>query len=227
MAIRVAVLNGNAKKNGFIADVLSVISSHLTANGVSVKNISLYESHIKDCIGCFTCLKTGVCIIEDDMRGIIEAMKGAHGFVVGSPVRNGLVTACYKRFLERITYILGFTLLLEDKYTLAISSVGYAGGKKINRDFLGLQNVFHTRLSGFLFYKVGIPTKIKASDINKDLEKASDKLIMDIKNRSPRSLMDRVAFAIERRFMRKLMFEKYPEVYANVIKSWKEKGYYT
>jgi len=39
--------------------------------------------------------------------------------------------------------------------------------------------------------------------------------------------MDRVAFAIERRFMRKLMFEKYPEVYANVIKSWKEKGYYT
>ena len=74
---------------------------------------------------------------------------------------------------------------------------------------------------------MGIPTKIKSSDINKDLEKASDKLIMDIKNHSPRSLVDRVAFAIERRFMRKLMFEKYPEVYANVIKSWKEKGYYT
>ena len=70
-------------------------------------------------------------MLADDMNHIIQTMMEADGFVVGSPVRNGLTTACYKRFCERISYLLGFSLLLEDKYTLAISCVGYMGGKKV------------------------------------------------------------------------------------------------
>ena len=149
----------------------------------------------------------------------------ADGFVVGSPVRNTLTTACYKRFYERITYLLGFPLFLEDKYTLAISSVGVAGGKKVNKQFVGLQDICHTRLSDFIFCRVGIPTKIQPSDIQKRLEGAAEKLIGDIKNRCKRGLSNQISFKLQRTIMRKFIFEKNPEPYTFVIDRWKQKGY--
>jgi len=165
-AMKVLVINGNPKKGGFIAGVLDIISSYLKARDIEVQYLRLADAQITDCTGCFHCLKTGTCVLADDMNHIIQTMMEADGFVVGSPVRNGLTTACYKRFCERISYLLGFSLLLEDKYTLAISCVGYMGGKKVNKRLVGLQDVFRTRLSDFIFYKVGIPTKIQPADIH-------------------------------------------------------------
>ena len=79
-----------------------------------------------------------------------------------SPVRNGTVSACYKRFYERITYRLGFTFRLEGKHVLALSAVGIAGGKGANRKFLGLESI-GPRLSSYLFFRTGIPKKISAA----------------------------------------------------------------
>jgi multimeric flavodoxin WrbA len=223
--MKILVINGNTKLGGFTAGVLSIISSYLEAQGIEVQNIRLHDADIKDCIGCFHCLKTGSCVLTDDMAGIIQAMLKADGFVIGSPVRNGLTTACYKRFHERITYTLGFTLLLEDKYTLAISSVGYMGGRRVNKRVIGLQDICHARLSDFIFYKVGVPTKINPDDIRIRLEEGAKKLISDINTRAPRRLLKRILFAVDRTVMRKCMFEKNPEQYANAIKCWREKGY--
>lgn len=223
--IKILVINGSTKSSGFIDGALSVISSYLKTQGIEVKNIRLHDADIKDCIGCFNCLKTGFCVLNDDMGGIIQEMLKADGFVMGSPVRNVLTTACFKRFEERITYTLGFPLLLEDKYTLAVSSVGYLGGKGVSKKHIGLQDVFHTKLSGFLFYKVGIPTKIKPEDIRSDLENSAKKLISDINARSPRRLLKRVLFAVDRMVMRKFIFEKNPDLYENVIRRWRKKGY--
>jgi multimeric flavodoxin WrbA len=145
--MRILVINGNVKTDGFIAGALNLVQDHLIAKGVQVTSLRLADADIQDCRGCFNCLKTGVCTLKDDMNEIAERMLNADGFVIGSPVRNGSTTACYKRFYERITYRLGFPLLIADKYTLAISSVGFMGGKSINREFLGLQDVFQTELS--------------------------------------------------------------------------------
>lgn len=223
--MNIVTINGNTKKDGFINGALSVVTSYLEKNGAEVLHVRLHEADIKDCIGCFNCLKTGACVQNDDMAGIVDAMIKADGFVIGSPVRNGLVTACYKRFYERITYMLGFPLLLEDKYTLAISSVGYIGGKNVNRRFLGLQDVFRTRLSDFIFCKVGIPARIKPEDMRTRLEYGAKKLISDINNRPGRPFFKSILFAIDRMFMKKYMFEKNPELYRNVIKCWQKKGY--
>ena len=141
--MKVFVINGNPKKGGFITGVLDIISSYLETQDVEVQNLRLAEAQIADCIGCLHCLKTGTCVLTDDMNNIIQTMMEVDGYVVGSPVRNGLTTACYKRFYERITYLLGFPLFLEDKYTLAISCVGYMGGKAVNKRMLGLQDIFH------------------------------------------------------------------------------------
>jgi len=221
----ILVINGNTKKSGFIAEALEIVSSYLRANSLAVQYFRLGDAHIEECIGCFHCLRTGECVLKDDMAEIIQAMRRAEGFVIGSPVRNGLVTACYKRFYERITYPLGFPLLLADKMTLAISSVGYLGGKKVNRDLLGLQSVFHARLSGFVFCRTGIPTKIRPDALRPLLEISAGKLVADIGAPPPRGVWGQISFALERLIMRKMMFEKHPDLYAHVIKCWQEKGY--
>ena len=223
--MNILVINGNPKRGGFTEEVLDMASSYLKEKGAETETIRLADAYIQDCIGCFNCLRTGKCVLEDDTENIIQKMKEADGFVIGSPVRNGLPTACYKRFCERITYTLGFPLALENKYTVAIASVGFMGGRSVSRRMNGLQGVFHTRLSGFIFCPVGIPAKVKAADIKERLEKKLDHLVEDIDDLRPRPLIDRISFLLDRIVLRKFMFEKHPDVYANVIQNWVTKGY--
>jgi multimeric flavodoxin WrbA len=224
--MQIQVINGNPKHGGFIAGALEIIAARLQAKGANVQNLSLAGARISDCTGCFHCLQTGECVLNDDMADIIRKMKTADGFVVGGSVRNDLTTACYKRFYERITYLLGFPLLLEDKYTLAVGAVGFAGGKAASRKMLGLQEVFRTRLSGFLFYSVGIPTRLNPVDVKPALERVADKLMADITNRRPRPFFDRLAASLDRWVMGKFMFKKSPATYRYVIDCWQKKGYW-
>jgi multimeric flavodoxin WrbA len=223
--MRILIINGNVKTHGFIAGALNLAQDHLIANGVRTSSLRLADAEIQDCLGCFNCLKTGVCILNDDTKEITERMLNADGFVIGAPVRNGSTTACYKRFYERITYRLGFPLLLADKHTLAISSVAYMGGKSINRKFLGLQDVFQTKLSDFLFFKVGLPTKLEPAQVEDQLVRSADRLMRNIQSGKQRPVFNRIATALERFMIRRFMLMKSPDQYAFVIKCWREKGY--
>ena len=223
--MKVLVINGNTKTGGFIAGALDIVASYIEKQGVEVQDIRLAEAKINECLGCFHCLKTGQCVQRDDMDQIVARMLEADGFVVGSPVRNGLTTACYKRFYERITYTLGFPLLLEDKHTLAISCVGAMGGKGVNKKFLGLQDVCHTRLSDFIFCIVGIPTKVDPSDIMDKLKRSADRLIHNIKTHRSKRPIERITAAVDRAILRRFIFKKAPDIYAHVIACWKRKNY--
>jgi multimeric flavodoxin WrbA len=222
--MKIVVINGSPKPGGFTAGALDIISERLVSRGAQVRAFRIADQRIGECTGCFTCLNTGVCTQRDDMDEIVPAMLEADGIVVGSPVRNGLTTSTYKRFLERITYVVGFPLLLDGKQTLVISSVGYAGGRGVSRTHLGLGSMY-ARLSGFLFFRTGIPGKLKPGDVRARLERAVDTLLADISAGTSRSVWTRCVDAINRFAMRKLMFEKTPDLYAHVIRCWRSKGY--
>lgn len=223
--MNIMLISGNPKKTGFIVDCLNLAQEHLQAKSVTTDRLDLARADIKDCLGCFHCLATGDCVIRDGMDDIAARMLAADGLVVASPVRNGNVTALYKRFFERITYRLGFPLLLEHKHTLAICSVGMAGGKGINRKLVGLQETMHARLSGYLFFRVGIPSRKTAEQVRPYLTQALDKLLADIQAQAPRGLSARLSFALDRWVMASFMLKKSPQVYANVVRHWRDKGY--
>ncbi|WP_052316656.1 flavodoxin family protein [Thioalkalivibrio nitratireducens] len=225
MRRRLMLINGSPKSAGFLGDAERVAAGHAQDLGAQVDTLHLREAAIEECIGCFQCLKTGTCCHRDDMDAIIERMLAADGFVVLGPVRNGHVAAGYKRFYERITYRVGFPLLIEDKYTLAISSVGYMGGKAASRRFLGLQDVCHSRLSGHLHFAVGIPSRPIHDRQRARICAAVDRLLRDIERKKARGWINAAGFALDRFAMRRLMFAKKPDVYANVIRHWREKGY--
>lgn len=225
MQRRIMIINGNTKSTGFLGEAERAAVEHAQRLGAEVDILHLREAAIEECTGCFQCLKTGSCCHRDDMDSIIERMQAADGFIVLGPVRNGHVAIGYKRFYERITYRVGFPLLLEEKYTLAISSVGYMGGKSPSRRFLGLQDVCHSHLSGHLHFAVGIPSRPIDDRQRARICAAVNKLLRDIEKKKNRGWINAAGFALDRFTMSRLMFAKKPEVYANVIRHWREKGY--
>lgn len=225
MQRRLMLINGSTKSGGFIGEAERVAVEHARGRGAEVDALHLRDAAIQECTGCFQCLKTGECCHRDDIDVIIERMQAADGFIVLGPVRNGHVAIGYKRFYERITYRVGFPLLIEDKYTLAISSVGYWGGKSASHKFLGLQDVCHTHLSRHLHFAVGIPSRPMDDRKRERISAAVDKLIHDIEKKKSRGWGDALSFAVDRFMMRRIMFTKKPDVYANVIHHWRQKGY--
>ncbi len=223
--MKILAINGSPKKGSFSDGSLKIAVSFLQRQGAEVELVRLADRDIKDCLGCFSCLKTGKCLLADDMEDIILKMTQADGFVTASSVRNGSMTACYKRFYERITYVLGFPLHLEDKYIMAICNVGLMGGKAVNKRFVGLQDVCHASLSAFIFCKTGIPAKRDPEHFRGLIESGAGKLTKDIKNRTGKGLKNQLTSWIDRKMLFKFMLSKHPEVYGNVIECWGKKGY--
>lgn len=222
--MKIVMINGSPKKSGFSSGSLDIISDYLTPKIKDIERINLADKDIGDCMGCYNCLKTGECVIKDDMGEIISLLKEADGIVVASPVRNGSVTSIFKGFFERICYPIGFPGDFGGKYVLAISSVGMASGKKENRRLLTFDG-FEAVPVGFIWTKTGMPIKRTAIDIEKELKKGTDRLIQAIeKGKSPGFVLS-LKNAINRFVMKKFLFSKAPDEFAYPIKRYREKGY--
>jgi NAD(P)H-dependent FMN reductase len=222
--MKITVIYGNPKTGGFVHDCLDLVSEHLEQSGAEVTRFRLAEKKIAECTGCFTCLRKGACVHEDDMGGIIEALTVADGLVTGASVRNGYFPALYKRFYERITYLAGFCRDLKGKPVLAIGAVGMAGGKKHLGKLLSFRD-FQALPTGYLFFRTGIPGTVKAGDVAGPLRAAADRFVRRVGNPAGPPLLLRAQRALDDAVMRRFMFRKNPDgVYNHVIRVWREKG---
>lgn len=222
--MKILVIYGNPKTGGFVHDCLDLISRRLEESGAAVTRLRLVEKRIEECAGCFTCLRKGVCVREDDVGGILAALRDVDGIVAGASVRNGYFPALYKRFYERITYLAGFCRDLKGKPTLAIGAVGMAGGKRHLGKLLGFRD-FQSLPGGYLFFRTGIPGTLRAADVAETLRAAADRFRRMVERHAGPRLLRRVQWALDDAVMRRFMFRRNPDgVYDHVIRVWREKG---
>jgi multimeric flavodoxin WrbA len=222
--MNVLAIYGNPKHGGFVHHSLDHVADRLAERGATVDRLRLMDADIRECRGCFACLRTGRCPTEDDMPGIMDRMRAAEGLVVGASVRNGFFPALYKRFYERITYIMGFGLELRGKPVLAIGAVGMATGKKPLGRLLTCRE-FQTHVVDYLFFRTGIPTQKTVQDVAPHLDRTADRIAEAIERQEPRSLRERLRGAVDNFTVRKFMLERNPEgLYDYIIERWKELG---
>jgi len=195
-AHRVLCVFGNPKEGGFVHECIEHIAARLAELGLEIERVRLNTCAIQHCRGCFNCLQSGICPIQDDMQAIIERVRGADGLVAGASVRNGLFPALFKQFYERITYPLGFTRELRGKHVLAVGAVGFAGGRRQLGRLLTFRE-FQSRVSGYLFFRTGIPTRIRLAETAVRLERAADKLHRAIETAAPLPLSQRIQGKID------------------------------
>lgn len=223
-ALKVASIYGNPKAGGFVHGCLDHLAARLADNGVEVTPVRLHERDIRHCTGCFTCLKTGQCAIDDDMGDVTRLLREADGWLVGASVRNGYFPALYKTFYERITYTLAFTWTMFEKHILAVGAVGMATGRDPTKKIVAMTQA-RSNLSSFLFFKTGIPTRITPRDVAGKLDRAADRFLRRMRTGARPPLATRLARAIDQAVVHRLMVKKNPEQYAFVREEWKRKGY--
>lgn len=222
--MQILAIYGNPKPGGFVHGCVDRAAERLAGRGAEVDRLRLVDAEIRDCTGCFTCLRTGSCPLDGEMPSILDRIRVADGLVVGASVRNGYFPALYKRFYERITYLLGFTRELRGKHVLALGAVGLATGKKHLGRLLTLRE-FQTHVVGYLFFRTGIPSRLTVDRVSPRLDRAADRLHAAIESQAPLPLTSRLSAAVDDAVMRRLMLKPNPDgVYGHVIEQWRERG---
>jgi multimeric flavodoxin WrbA len=221
---RILCIYGNPKEGGFVHGCVDHLAARLEEKGAEIDRLDLHNVEIGHCLGCFHCLRTGQCVVEDDMGQVIDRIRQADGLVTGASVRNGFFPALFKLFYERLTYILGFGRELKGKHVLAVGSVGMATGRKPLGKLITFRQ-FQARVSGYLFFRTGIPTKLSVEEVATPLDQAAEKFYRAVQSRAPLSLTARLLGSADDFVIRKFMLEPNSDgVYDYVIAQWKEKG---
>ena len=86
--MKILVLNGSPRPNGNTAAMVAAFKDGAEGAGHEVKVVRVYEKKIGACLACEYCHEksNGICVQDDDMQEIYEAMKETDMLVLASPI---------------------------------------------------------------------------------------------------------------------------------------------
>lgn len=102
--MKVLLINGSPHKEGTTNAALSEVAGALNAKGVETEILQVGHLAIRGCLGCYSCAKTGVCVINDEVNEVAKKFAEADGIVVGSPVYYASPNGTLISFLDRLFY---------------------------------------------------------------------------------------------------------------------------
>lgn len=106
--------------------------------GFVTEFFSVRGKNIGFCLHCDYCIKHKKCKLNDDMQGLYPLLKNAEGFIFGTPVYNGGLSAQTKTIMDRCR-----ALFAENK-DIFRNKVGVAvavGGDRIGGQELAIQQI--------------------------------------------------------------------------------------
>lgn len=114
------------------------------SSGNVVEKISLAGKQINFCKGCWGCLKTGQCVIDDDAESIVAKMRMADVIVFATPIYYYQMCGQMKTLLDRTNVMYGKKYSFREIYILstAEASGDYVFENAIN-GLKGWIRVFH------------------------------------------------------------------------------------
>lgn len=90
--------------------------------GHDVTSISLKGKEIQFCRGCLSCLKTGACIIKDDVPEIMDQVRNAEVLVFATPIYYFEMSGQMKTLLDRLNPLYESDYAFRDVYMLATAA---------------------------------------------------------------------------------------------------------
>lgn len=226
---KIIALNGSPKRNGNTALLLCWILQGCEQRGVETELLHIGDYSVEYCRGCHTCLRTGVCPIQDDLEMLKERLLAADGLVVGSPVYASRPTAQMKSLMDRLTLLNLYTRSFGKMLVVGAATSGVAPTRGTARE-----------LADFFGNKIGI-VGVNTASLNAAYAPLDDENYPKQKQaaiRMGRKLADRVRLPVHvrrkslkmrwinllwRYFIVRLVV-KNPEQFAGVIQIWRENG---
>ncbi len=101
-AADLVILQGSPRPDGNCGILTGWAAEAAQDAGRIARVIYPHDLDIHCCIGCYQCYNTGTCVFDDDMGGIIDAVRGAGLLIVCSPVYTNTVPAGLKLVIDRM-----------------------------------------------------------------------------------------------------------------------------
>lgn len=130
-SIKIVGLNGSPNRKGNTVTLMKWVLGGCVEAGAAVELLHVCDYNIDYCLGCNCCLKEGLCPLEDDYSTVTGKLLEADGIVVGSPVYADAPTALLKTLMDRMTLLVLYTALFEDKPTVGVATSGFAPTKGV------------------------------------------------------------------------------------------------
>ena len=133
----ILMINGSPHERGCTYTALHEAAQRLTARGIGTHIHWIGERPVSGCKGCGACLRSGKCILQDQVNEIAALADQCAGLIVGAPLYGTTVNPDVKALLERLFYSAGdrFT----DKPGAAVIACGASAPvpafEQINRFF--------------------------------------------------------------------------------------------
>jgi multimeric flavodoxin WrbA len=227
--IRLICLNGSPNKNGNTATAMAWVATGAEDSGAEVEWIHITDLDINYCKGCNTCLKTGECILPDDMQTVLKKIRDADGVIAGSPVYGGRPTAQLKTLMDRLTLLKLYAGILGEGYSVGVATSGIAPTKKVAKDSASM---FGKRI-GVIGIKTanlkGEFTPLKITSDHKKKEKAKKlgrQLVKKCRQGGRTWSLKSAWIGFLRKYFLKRLLKKNKAKFAGVIEIWKNKGWY-
>jgi len=99
--LKVLGIAGSPRKQGNTDLLLEQVLAGASNQQTEIKKIALRELHIAPCRHCDGCLKTGICVQQDDMQWIHQDLRKADYIVLASPIFFMALTAQTKAMIDR------------------------------------------------------------------------------------------------------------------------------
>ncbi|MCM3549812.1 oxidoreductase [Niallia circulans] len=157
--MKILFLNGSLRRGGSTDGVVDFARQYLEKNypEVQVETIYLCEKEIQICDSDYYC-DTGICGIQDDVRGIVNIMKKADAIVYALPVHAFGANSLMQIFLERagVGY-LRFERPLEGKLASVIVT-----GRRYSHELVWSQIALNIMLNKMILVGSGFPAVVKS-----------------------------------------------------------------
>ena len=111
--MKILAINGSYRKGRTIDTLIdkAIEGIRQVSPSIEIEKIYLSDKDIKYCTNCMACRNDDPqkpiarCVIQDDMQEIYQKMNQADGYIFGTPVNCGTVTAVLKTFIERSCWV--------------------------------------------------------------------------------------------------------------------------
>ncbi len=101
MPKKVLAIVGSPRYRGNTSILVDKYLAGAKEAGAEVEKVFLRKLSIAGCIACDGCKKAGYCVIEDDLKILLDKMNSADVWVLGTPVYFWGPTALMKAFIDR------------------------------------------------------------------------------------------------------------------------------
>ncbi len=99
--LKVLGIAGSPRRDGNTDHLLKEVMAGVSGKGAETKAVVLSELNISPCRHCDGCIKTGKCVVDDDMQWLHTDLREADRIVLASPIFFMGVTAQTKAMIDR------------------------------------------------------------------------------------------------------------------------------